>query len=1475
MGLTKKIKKYLAGATFAGALLSSQPNASADQQPSVQQLQIAARNSMRDEENALLPALEGTRLNMGNPVDDYVFNYLYRVSGRTRWVQNYPNSRFGRHRENARDLNWRRHDSSHYSFFTTDDFRLNQVVPLAEEAYTDFSNRMHVNTFNEKIRVHLFNDRIDFEHMGMFPGIVPEGLGGITQIREKIHNKVVFLNEGENEFLYHVGRHELAHRFRMEQFRNVAHDDLTNEFPLWFIEGIAEHDSLRMSPGINASVRDAYYNGFLEMGLSPMLEGTRFMYDAGTVYVNYIADHFGEDALNRIVTNGARGLGFSRNIRRVTGMTLETLSEKVNEELAQKFGNQFGRHGVEDRSRPLGDNVIVASDHGFFILGESGSLQDNLYIAARVNNEWVKERLDSDNRPGSDSLHRFRSGADISDNQLAYVVRDGIRDVIRERHFTFEDEDFDIDSEHEYAFDNITFIENPRLVGNNKIAFVGMMNGFVDLYMFNKTNHNLQRITTNMRGIRGMDYDKERNSIIFSLESEERTANPSKCDFNYDLYELTLDDMVQRRLTNTDEDETNPSVSPEGNRIVYNTDVDGGRDLALYDFTLSRQIRLPRSRVAASTPAWRSNTQVVFNSIKMMGPTSFSFTLENSVRLMNEELRTHAGRRPERSSANIGNISFRNGNISVSHDNAAYSIDTVINSRESLYLHGSARNGSKNMFVIRNNSALPLRNDVRPNLEALLNSNRNVRQAYDNFHEHNTVMQSLLSPDEKFIAFTVNNRLSMNDPEYRSDFPVSFYLYNIGENRMTRLPDISMDRTDNMKGIMPLMNGHVLVYNTNSRFLASPADHYRIYDSESNRFREINSQLMTVDRNRRFIVGLDNNDHVYVYDSNDGSVHNVNLDLGSYERLNITQSSSGNFIISEEGAHRNCRHYHLLNPETRNMVTRNFARSLNRKSIEDMVQLADGRVAITTNKLTLVNSGGLLGAIFSFGETYVANRTSNELYIEQDGRLRRQLSRFKKVDMLAVDGNTLLVKGHTRRGSEYAALGNEEFGGEGLSDSELDGSSRNIVYSNGRLLRVFNLEEGNILTVLNTSGFDVSGNKLAYAEYRGGSFDVFEKDLSTGQTRSVANSRLNEFLPRYTSSGLVFETERLPMAVTTNLQSRDYSVRNMGIVRENLTRLPTDYMQLSAMGGFGTGYKFLIADFMSTDMLEERIFSLSYFGNFDDGMNFGSASYLDRSKNFGLSAYIQQINGSLSTGTGATLLFPQSRYSQFDLSLGYEFQEIKSFDYSGRNHLVRIGTGFGYDTSLYGLHGPRDGNRFSANFSIGFSLNNQEISNADIYLAGRKYINFCDYAYLALAADAGTSQGTIPTLMINGGNMSLRGVGFGELLGNNVAMARSEFKLNIIQAAGIQLVKPIEGFSMLTITPMPELGWYNDIGATWYQNNLASWDANQSNPFKLYYGGGPTINLTTFLGLVARFNFPLYGNAREWNFWLGYVGSNW
>lgn len=58
MGLTKKIKKYLAGAAFAGAVLASQPDANADEtrQPPVQQIQRAAINSMRDKENSILPA---------------------------------------------------------------------------------------------------------------------------------------------------------------------------------------------------------------------------------------------------------------------------------------------------------------------------------------------------------------------------------------------------------------------------------------------------------------------------------------------------------------------------------------------------------------------------------------------------------------------------------------------------------------------------------------------------------------------------------------------------------------------------------------------------------------------------------------------------------------------------------------------------------------------------------------------------------------------------------------------------------------------------------------------------------------------------------------------------------------------------------------------------------------------------------------------------------------------------------------------------------------------------------------------------------------------------------------------------------------------------------------------------------------------------------------------------------------------------
>lgn len=1475
MGLAKKIKKALAGAAFAATVLTSQTNSNADEttlnQARTQQIQENARNSMRDEENALLPASEGIRFNMGG-VDDYIFNYLFRVPGRVRWAQIYPNSRFGHHRENSRDLNWQRHDSLHYSFFTTNDNMLQQVVPLAEETYTDFSNRMNVRTFNEKIRVHLFRDRIEFEQMGMFPGLVPEGLGGITEIMEEMHNKIVFLNDGEQEFMHHVGRHELSHRFRMEQFRRFGGGNLTTELPLWFIEGIAEHDSLHMDASIDASIRDAYFNGFLELGVSPMLQGTRFMYDAGTVYTNYIADNYGERALNEIVRNAGRGFGFESNLRRVTNLTMEELSRKVNESLANKFGNRFNRNGLEDRSSSLGNSVVMAANNNYFVMGVSRSLQDTLVIARKVGNELVAQEFDADGIPGSDSLHRFRHGADIFGNQIAYVIRDGVQDVIRIKHFNYEDEDFEISDEHQLRFNNIDFIKNPRLLNHTKIAFVGVQEGFMDLYMYDIVTEDLTRLTNNEHGIRGLDYNAARNSLIFSLESEERTANPSKCDFNYDLHELDLETLSQTSLTSTDFDETNPSVSPDGKRIVFNTDEHGSRDLALYDYSFSRTLNLPRARIAASTPSWQSNDKIAFNSLEEMGPAAFSYTVPNSVSMLRSEL-NNSRNRPERSSSRIGNIEFSQGRISVTDSGRSFNINHAVSTENVLYLSGRTTRGDRNIFAVEEFGARAL-NENNKSLEEILIHNHSAGEFNRRFGEENTLLSRLLSSDQKFIALAVNNRMSFQYEEYRSDFPVSLYLYNLETDRLNRLPEIQLDRVDNFKSMHPLVNGRILMHVTEDHLIASTDNEYLLYDLNTNRLVNLNAELVTVDRNKRFVMGLkelNEIDKVFVYDSETGQTRFLDIDVDDYSLLNITQTSGGNFLIREEGAHGDCKHYTVFNPENNRFTRWNFDRALgNHHIISDLVQLPNGEIATVQNKLYAVSTG------LFFGEELVTNTRSSELYITENNRFKRRLNGYRKVNIVAQDGSNLLVDAEkSNNTSDLVAVSDDNIVATELRDSETDSSNSHIVYSDNRNVKVFDRGRRQTTTYWNSLGFDVSGTKLAYTVNQNGSFNVFERDLERGVTRRVAVSSINEFLPRYRNNQLTFSRENRRRPPRTSIPNGNYPTSYVGLEESDINTAPFDYMSLTGMGVITNNGKFLILDFASTDMLEERIFNLNYMGNFDDGFNFGSVSYLDRSRNFGLSSYIQELGANLNTGISGSLLFPQSRFSQFDLSLGYEYQEMDAIDFSGNNHVLKLGAGFGHDSSLYGIHGPRDGDRLALITELGLSLNHQTLSNADVYLAARKYVHFCDFAYLALAADAGTSQGLVPTLMLNGGNMSLRGVPFGHLLGNNVAMARSELRLNIIQAAGVQFAEPITPFSIFSITPIPEIGWYNDVGATWYYNAMASDEANKEIPFELYYSGGPTFNLTTFLGLVARFNFPVYGNAKEWNFWLGYVGSNW
>lgn len=82
-----------------------------------------------------------------------------------------------------------------------------------------------------------------------------------------------------------------------------------------------------------------------------------------------------------------------------------------------------------------------------------------------------------------------------------------------------------------------------------------------------------------------------------------------------DIYRMNVDGSGRRRLTNHSANDTAPAVSPDGRRIVFESDRDGNPEIYVMDVSGTNVVRLTNDPARDMSPAWSPDGQrIVFTS---------------------------------------------------------------------------------------------------------------------------------------------------------------------------------------------------------------------------------------------------------------------------------------------------------------------------------------------------------------------------------------------------------------------------------------------------------------------------------------------------------------------------------------------------------------------------------------------------------------------------------------------------------------------------------------------------------------------------------------------------------------------------------------------------------------------------------------------------------------------------------------------
>lgn len=549
--------------------------------------------------------------------------FLYPQLG-FKYVQFLPNGHLHQNKPRYGQFKWRILESVHFWIYTYDDSGLAEIyLTEAEKIYEEFSVKTKMNAFGSKIRVVIYNTAKDFEETNLVTSLVPDGLGGLTElIRWK---RVVVAYRDSLDGFRNVLRHELYHRFQTEFLKLTLTNIFTRRsgLPLWFMEGSAEYFGRKWDAAGELIIRDGYLNNYLESVKEVHWPTVALVYKQGQFVVKFLADRHKDkgDVVSAIFKASVK-LKFPAAFEKVTGESLADFEKALNLHLEKRYQHLKLEKDIADESHILGNALLLAAKDNFFVTKKRILGRVALFINWTDGKRVYSKKIAEDGYFQNAKLRGLgleidpdfgfhEHGASFSQNQeVVYAIDAGKRDEIRIQSFDFnaEKKKFTLGKPESYSFKGIRDIRNPVLTVNNEILFIGRKWVFSEVFLFDRKTGALKQLSTVKRNCRSFAYSPFLGAVVVSWENDGTQS--------FDLAVSYLQMGEWNWLTQTSENEFDPAFSPDGKKLLYVSDKGLAHNIYFYDFYAQSVTPITDAKIGVFRPQWFQDRGLLFNSLQ-------------------------------------------------------------------------------------------------------------------------------------------------------------------------------------------------------------------------------------------------------------------------------------------------------------------------------------------------------------------------------------------------------------------------------------------------------------------------------------------------------------------------------------------------------------------------------------------------------------------------------------------------------------------------------------------------------------------------------------------------------------------------------------------------------------------------------------------------------------------------------------------
>ena len=247
-------------------------------------------------------------------------------------------SQFGKNKVQYETFNWMYIQTEHFDIYYNQGSKyLAEFAAIVAEENLQYIQNVLNYSINRRVPIILYNSHVQFQQTNAVSSYMPEGVGGVTEL---FKNRVVIPFNGNWESFRHVIAHELVHAvindmFYGGTFQTALSTGSLFEFPIWMSEGLAEWLSLRtLTTQTDMFIRDLVINNLLPE--LPRLDGY-LAYRGGQIFYWYISTNYGEEKIGELINK----LGNYRNtdmaFKSTFGLSLEEFSEKWMKDIKKMY----------------------------------------------------------------------------------------------------------------------------------------------------------------------------------------------------------------------------------------------------------------------------------------------------------------------------------------------------------------------------------------------------------------------------------------------------------------------------------------------------------------------------------------------------------------------------------------------------------------------------------------------------------------------------------------------------------------------------------------------------------------------------------------------------------------------------------------------------------------------------------------------------------------------------------------------------------------------------------------------------------------------------------------------------------------------------------------------------------------------------------------------------------------------------------